>query len=143
MTTAYFSTMLDAPIEDVWTTVRDFGAYEWAGNQYSAVIEDGRAGDAVGAIRRIGDDGAMRQRLVQLSDADHSFTYDIVLGSPIEVDNYRATVRLRPIIDTGKTFVEWSATFDCAPEDAEHWRHFYAGERFPAWLHALRSRITA
>jgi Polyketide cyclase / dehydrase and lipid transport len=143
MTTAYFSTVLDALIEEVWTTVRDFGAYEWAGSQYSAVIEDGRAGDAVGAIRRIGDDGAMRQRLVQLSDADHSFTYDILPGSPTEVDNYRATLQLRPITDTGKTFVEWSATFDCAPEDAEHWRHFYAGERFPTWLDALRSRVTA
>ena len=38
MTTAYFSTVLDAPIEEVWATVRDFGAYEWAGSEYPAVI---------------------------------------------------------------------------------------------------------
>lgn len=143
MTTAYFSTVLEAPIDEVWATVRDFGAYDWAGSGYSAVIEDGRAGDAVGAIRRIGDDGAMRQQLVQLSDVDRSFTYEVLPGSPIEVDNYRATVQLRPVIDTGETFAEWSATFDCAPPDVENWRRYYAAGRFPTWLDALRSRVTA
>lgn len=92
MTDAYFSTVLDTTIEVVWATVRDFGAYDWAGSGCAAVIEDNRPGDCVGAIRRVGEDGAMRQRLVQLSDADHSFTYDVLPGSPMQVSNYRASV---------------------------------------------------
>lgn len=142
MTNAYFSTVLDATIEAVWATVRDFGAYDWAGSDYTAVIEDERSGDCVGAIRRVGDDGAMRQRLVQLSNADHSFTYEVLPGSPIEVSNYRASLRLRQVIDTGQTFIEWTANFDCSPNDAERWRRFYAEDRFPTWLHALRERLT-
>ena len=102
MATAYFSTVLDAAIDEVWTTVRDFGQYEWAGTEYSALVEDGRAGDSVGAVRRVGDDGTMRQRLVQLSDADHYFTYDVLPGSPIEVENYRATLSLRPVVETAQ-----------------------------------------
>lgn len=139
---AYYSTVVDARVDEVWMTVRDFGAYEWAGSGHSAVIEDGGRGDAVGTIRRIGDGDAMRQRLVELSDVDRSFTYDVLPGSPIEVQNYRACLRVRPVIDTGQTFVEWSATFDCAPGDAEHWRRFYAEDRFPAWLGALHERMT-
>lgn len=140
MTNAYFSTVLDATIDVVWAIVRDFGAYEWAGAG-SAVVEDDRPGDSVGAIRRVGDDGAMRQQLVQLSDTDHSSTYDVLPGSPMDVDNYRACLRLRPVIDARQTFVEWSASFDCSPEHAERWRRFYAEDRFPTWLGALRNRL--
>lgn len=142
MATAYYSTVLDAPVGEVWTTVRDFGAYQWAGSDYKAVIEHGGRGDAVGAVRRIGDDNPMRQRLVELSDIDRSFIYDVLPGSPIEVDNYRACLRLRPVVETGQTFVEWSATFDCAPDDAERWRRYYADDRFPTWLGALRERMS-
>ena len=142
MPSAYCSTVFDAPVDEVWMTVRDFGAYEWAGSENSAVIEDGGRGDAVGTIRQIGDDDPMRQRLVELSDVDRSFTYDVLPGSPIEVENYRACLRVRPVVDTGQTFVEWSATFDCAPGDADNWRRFYADDRFPAWLGALRERMT-
>lgn len=142
MTTAYFSTVLNAPVDQVWTTVRDFGAYEWAGSQYSAVMEEGRSGDAVGAVRRIGDHPAMRQRLVALSEVDRSFSYEVLPGSPIEVDNYRGCLRLRPIVDAGQTFVEWLATFDCDPGDAERWRRFYVEDRFPTWLQALKEKVT-
>jgi hypothetical protein len=141
VTTAYFSTVLDTPAEKVWATVRDFSAYDWAGSEYSATIEDCRGGDAVGAVRRVGDDGALRQRLLALSDADRSFTYEILPGSPIEVANYQGRLRVRPVVDSGQAFVEWSATFDCAPEEAEHWRRFYAEDRFPTWLEALRARL--
>jgi hypothetical protein len=32
------------------------------------------------------------------------------------VDNYVATLRLTPVTDGERTFVEWTAEFDCAPE---------------------------
>ena len=32
------------------------------------------------------------------------------------VDNYIATLKLTPITDGNRTFAEWSAEFDCAPD---------------------------
>ena len=32
------------------------------------------------------------------------------------VDNYIATLKLTPVTDGNRTFAEWSAEFDCAPE---------------------------
>jgi hypothetical protein len=32
------------------------------------------------------------------------------------VDNYVATLRFTPITDGNRTFAEWTAEFDCAPE---------------------------
>ncbi len=31
------------------------------------------------------------------------------------VENYVATLRLTPVTDGDRTFVEWTAEFDCAP----------------------------
>ena len=42
-------------------------------------------------------------------------TYSI-LDSPMPLTNYVATLRLTPITDQERTFIEWSADFDCAPE---------------------------
>lgn len=140
MTDAYFSTVLAAPVDLVWATVQDFGAYEWAGA--GPVHDIDSDGTSIGAIRRVGPDGAMRQRLIAMSAIDHEFTYEVLPGSPIDVLNYRASIRLRPITDTERTFLEWSASFDCLPAEAARWRHFYADDRFPAWTDALRQRLT-
>ena len=32
------------------------------------------------------------------------------------VENYVATLKLTPVTDGDRTFAEWSAEFDCAPE---------------------------
>jgi hypothetical protein len=32
------------------------------------------------------------------------------------VENYVATLKLTPVTDGGRTFAEWWAEFDCAPE---------------------------
>jgi hypothetical protein len=32
------------------------------------------------------------------------------------VENYVATLRLTPVTDGQRTFLEWTAEFDCAPE---------------------------
>jgi hypothetical protein len=142
MTKAYFSTVLDASADEVWSAVRDFGSYSWAGSEYSAVIEANRAGDAIGTVRRVGADGAMRQRLVAMSDPDRWFSYEVCAGSPIEVDKYRATLRVTPVVDTGRAFVEWWATFDCPPADSARWQRFYAEDRFPTWIDGLRHQLT-
>ena len=75
------------------------------------------APDTVGCVRnfRLKDGGVIREQLLTLSDYDFQCTYSI-LESPVGVDNYVATLKLTPVTDGGRTFAEWSAEFDCAPE---------------------------
>ena len=64
---------------------------------------------------RLRNGGVIREQLLTLSDYDFQCTYSI-LESPMNVDNYVATLKLTPVTDGGRTFAEWSAEFDCAPE---------------------------
>ena len=75
-------------------------------------IEDGKSGDAVGGVRtfRFGD-AWISERLVAHSDSDRSYTYCFV-EPPFPVTNYKATLRVTPITDSGNAFVEWWTTFD-------------------------------
>ncbi|MBV8779004.1 MAG: SRPBCC family protein, partial [Alphaproteobacteria bacterium] len=71
MATAYYSIVLDKPAEAVWRTIRAFDHYGWAGVVGETIIEDGKAGDQVGAIRCFtGADRTIRQRLLAHSDRD-------------------------------------------------------------------------
>jgi hypothetical protein len=58
MATAYYSTVFARSADEVWAAVRDFGNYTvWVEGVEESCIEEGRPGDAVGAIRnvRVGD----------------------------------------------------------------------------------------
>ena len=80
-------------------------------------IEAGLAPDTVGCVRnfRLKDGGVIREQLLTLSDYDFQQSYSI-LESPMGVENYVATLKLTPVTDGGRTFAEWWAEFDCAPE---------------------------
>ncbi len=142
MTTAYVSTVLDAPVAAVWARVRDFGDYRlFTAGRGEVFIEDGRAGDAVGAVRVATLDGrTVRQRLLGHSDLDRSYTYAFCGAAPFPFDNYVATLRVRPIIETGRTFAEWTATFDCEPDQRDPLRARLES-LFAAWLGSLAAAI--
>ena len=98
--------------------MRDFnGLSNWHPAIAESRIENGEPADKVGCIRnfslRNGD--RLREQLLGLSDYDMFCTYSI-LDSPMPLTNYVATLRLTPITDQDRTFVEWSAEFDCAPD---------------------------
>src|SRR2546423_4617171 len=116
MASAYYSTVFDKPAERVWAEIRHFGSYtHWVESVDETVIEEGRPGDAVGAVRsvRMGDT-RIRQRLLAHSDLSRSYTYEFCepLRFPALRD-YQATLRISPITDGDMAFVEWMATFDC------------------------------
>ena len=49
MTTAYYSTVLDHPLETVWSRIRDFNNYPaYIDGVSESVIEDDRRGDFMG-----------------------------------------------------------------------------------------------
>ena len=112
------STILDAPTDAAWSVLRDFnGLPNWHPAIAESRIEGGEPADKIGCVRdfslRNGD--RIREKLLGLSDFDMCCTYSI-LDSPMGVENYVATLRLTPVTDGDKTFLEWSADFDCAPE---------------------------
>ena len=53
MARAYYSIVLDHPADEVWNAIRPFDHYAWAGVEGETMIEDGKAGDQVGAVRRV------------------------------------------------------------------------------------------
>src|SRR5882724_9526646 len=114
----YTSSVIDAPAERVWARIRDFnGLPSWNPVVADSRIESNLPSDQIGCIRHLQtrDGGQIRERLLTLSDYDLQCTYSI-LESPMGVDNYVATLKLTPVTDGGRTFAEWWAEFDCAPE---------------------------
>jgi hypothetical protein len=118
MARVYVSSVINAPAAKVWARIRDFNALPaWVPAVAESRIENGEPSDKVGCIRafslRNGD--RLREQLLGLSDFDMFCTYSI-LDSPMPLANYVATFRLTPITDQDRTFIEWSAEFDCAAD---------------------------
>lgn len=121
MANVFVSSVLDAPVDRVWARVRDFNALpRWHPRIAESSIEDGLPSDKIGCVRsfRLQNGDRIRERLLGLSDHDLFCTYAI-LESPMPLTNYVATLRLTPISDGDRTFIEWTAEFDCAPEVEE------------------------
>jgi hypothetical protein len=139
MARSYYSIVLDHSAEDVWSVIRPFDHYSWAGVIGETIIEDGKAGDQVSAIRRVATgDTAIRQILLAHSDRERSYTYGFCGQPPFPVRNYEATIRVVPIVESDDAFVEWWATFDCATDDHDRWTDYFEKEGFARWLTALR-----
>ena len=118
MIKVYASSVIDAPSEAVWGRIRDFnGLPAWTPFVAESRIENGEPADKIGCVRnfRLTDGGVIRERLLTLSDFDLQCSYSI-LDSPMGVENYVATLKLTPVTDGDRTFAEWWAEFDCAPE---------------------------
>jgi hypothetical protein len=111
----YVSSVIDASADTVWGRIRDFnGLPQWHPAIADSRIENHEPADRVGCIRHFHtrDGGAIRERLLALSDYDYSCSYEI-LESPMGVENYVATLKLTPVTDGNRCFAEWSAEFDC------------------------------
>jgi len=128
MVRVYVSSMICAPIEQVWDFVRDFNALPtWFPAVTDSHIEAGLCGDQIGCIRNFGVQGGprMREQLLSLSDVSHSWTYKMIEGG-LPISNYVPTFRLLPITDGNLTFVEGAVRFDCAKEKESEMAAFFA-----------------
>lgn len=140
MAKSYYSTVFEQSADEVWAVIRDFGHYNWAGIAADVHIEDGHAGDAVGSIRNVRTgENIVRQRLLAHSDLDRSYTYEFCRPLPFPIRNYQATLRIVPIMDGNRSFIEWSATFDCDQSDETYWTNYFTCDGFEKWLNALRN----
>jgi hypothetical protein len=121
MARAHASSVIDAPIEQVWRRIRDFNALaDWHPGIAKSAIEGGKPSDQVGCVRvlTLQDGAIIREQLLEMSDLGHHYSYSILEG-PLPVANYRATLRLRRISDGNRTFADWSATFDPDPPEKQ------------------------
>ena len=121
MARVYTSSVIPAATAKVWERVRDFNALpRWHPAIRESRIENGEPSDRVGCVRdfRLQNGDRIREKLLGLSDYDYFCTYSI-LESPMPLIDYIATLRLTPITDGDRTFAEWSAEFDCAPDVAD------------------------
>ncbi len=137
----YNSVVINAPTDKVWNMIKDFHSLSW-GEPVITKLEklNDLPGSEVGAQRRLNE--AFCETLLTI-DHDHcTFSYSIDDGpGPVAkeaVNNYIGQVSLRPITDTGDTFIEWSSTFESATPDevTEFCNPIYA-----ALLEALKGRF--
>jgi hypothetical protein len=140
MARVYVSSVIAAPAGRVWSRLRDFnGLPNWHPAIAESRIENGEPADKVGCIRnfslRNGD--RLREQLLGLSDYDMVCTYSI-LDSPMPLTNYVATLRLTPVTDQDRTFIEWSAEFDCAPDKEQDLVAGIGGNVFQGGFDALK-----
>ncbi len=145
MARSYASTVIDAPADEVWARVRDFnGLSVWhSGLIAESEIEEGKTGDQVSGVRsfKLTDGTHLRERLVEHSDHERSYTYNFQ-KTPFDVDNYLATIRVTPVTDGDKSFVEWWTTFDCDRDKIGYWEGFFASEVFQGGFDALKAHFS-
>ena len=143
MPRVYASSVIDAPAAKVWEKVRDFNALpRWHPRIRESRIENGEPSDKVGCVRdfRLQNGDRLREKLLGLSDYDMFCTYAI-LESPMPLTNYMATLRLTPISDGNRTFIEWTAEFDCAAEAATDLVDGIGSNVFQAGFDALKRQM--
>jgi hypothetical protein len=114
MTKIFVSAVINAPIEKVWAQVRDFNNMpDWHPKFSRSHIEGGLPSDQIGCVRNFdiaGGGGTIRERLLELSDIEHSFRY-CILTSPLAVEGYVAQLTLYPVTVGDKTVGIWTAEF--------------------------------
>ena len=146
MAKSYASTVIDAPADEVWARIRDFNELPvWHGGMVAtSEIEEGKAGDQVGGVRSftLTNGAHLREKLLGHSDHERSYTYDFQ-KHPFDVDNYLATIRVTPVTDGDKSFVEWWTTFDCDRDKIGYWENFFATEVFQGGFDALKAHFAA
>ena len=144
MTRAYASTVIDAPADEVWAHVRDFnGLPNWHPGIGDSHIEEGKAADSVGCVRNFNlkDGTNIRERLLSLSDADRHYSYNFETW-PFPVRNYHATLRVVPVTDGDRAFVEWWTTFDCDEAREAEMVETFAGAVFQGGFDALKRHFS-
>ena len=113
------SIVVEAPISQVWQTIRDFHNLEWATGVVTSMANPGTIpGDQPGARRIL--NGVFDETLLSLDDTDHVFSYRVDDGpGPLargSVRNYVGRVQLLPVTENATTFVIWDSTFE-SPDD--------------------------
>ncbi|MBS3649484.1 zinc-binding dehydrogenase [Pseudaminobacter sp. 19-2017] len=139
------STIIDAPIDEVWRVLRDFNGHDrWHPAIASSAIENGEPVDAIGSVRRfrLADGGELREQLLSLSDTDFRLTY-CLLEAPLPLMGYVASIRLKPVTDGNRTFWEWRSEFQPPANRREELTRLVTEDIYRAGFAAIRKLLSA
>lgn len=134
------STVLDAPVDRVWSVLRDFNGHEsWHPQVSRSGIERGQPADRIGCVRRfvLKDGSELREQLLTLSDLEQTYSY-CLLDTPVPLFNYVAHIRLMPVTDGDRTFWTWESRFDTRPGEAAAMAAMVGDEIYGAGFEAIR-----
>src|SRR5215510_108503 len=127
MARSYYSTIFEQSADEIWNVIRDFNSYPvWVDAVSNVLYQDKR----------------IRQRLLAMSDVERSQTYEFADAGAIPLQNYRATLRLMPIVDGDRTLPTTPRTFDRESERREEQVGVFR-ESFARWLGSLRRMLDA
>jgi hypothetical protein len=107
------STIIDAPVDQLWSVLRDFNGHDrYHPIVAKSAIERGLPSDKIGCVRRftLQDGGELREQLLALSDVEMTMSY-CLLETPIPLFNYVAHIRLLPVTDGNRSFWHWESRF--------------------------------
>lgn len=145
MTTVTISSIIDAPVEKVWARIRDFnGLPNWHPRMVESHIEDGKPATEIGCVRNftLASGPKLREQLTAFSDDDFLTSYSI-LETPQPISNHSATLQLRRVTDGGRTYAEWTATFDAPAENADELAAGMGANVFQGGFNALQEHFTS
>jgi hypothetical protein len=140
---AYATAIIEAPVEAVWATIRDFSALaSWHPAISHSAIEGGGDPDVVGCIRvlTLGTGATARERLLMLDDSRYTFSYNFETPA-FPIDNYVATVELIPVTNGDQTLAIWTGTFDEQPADKGVYEQIISTNVFAAGWAALAEQL--
>ena len=143
MASVYVSSVINAPCEKVWDSIRPFDSiFRWHHLIKECRIELGLPADKIGCVRNMTmeDGSTIREKLLGLSDYDRVYTYTI-LESQMAVTDYVASLRTTPITEDNRSFVEWTAEFNCPPDEQNNLQDLISKEVFGKGLEALEKFI--
>ena len=113
---AYFSAVIDAPVQRVWDVIADFhGIANWVRRLEVDSSKPGRVGNEVGAIRSLilaPEGQQVGERLTRYDQDNRRYSYTFVDPAPFPVQAYEGTLHVLPVTANDHTFVEWYADFD-------------------------------
>jgi len=120
------STVIDAPIADVWSRFDNFHDLSWAPGVITDVQKEGNIdGSSVGAKRVLNN--AFYETLIEKNNDEYWLKYTIDNGpSPIskdEVSNYIGIVKLSNTGEGGATLVEWTSSWESESDGAVDFCH--------------------
>jgi hypothetical protein len=117
MRRVYVSTVFDQSADDVWAVLGDFHRVDrWIGIVHASEPENGDQAPTIGSIRKltVGEDRhTTRERLVSYDAANRQMTYELPDAPPFNMSHYLGTIRVLPVTDSGKAFIEWYGQYAC------------------------------
>jgi len=148
---SYGSTVLDHSASTVWEMVGDFDNYpDYITGVTESHIEDDKAGDEVGAVRRVvyyGDE--IRQEMTGHSHEGRWYTHKGFepLQWPGEGEagaaTYENAIRVTPVTDGDRALIEWWLDFKADDEASlQSWKGYF-DKHIPIWLASLREHLEA